>query len=139
MLKTTLFLIYTCGVFSLGFAIFHLYFWKLFDWKNDLKKLTKANQAIMQILNLRLIYIFICVGATCFIFPVELLSTKLGNCFLLGNSLFWIGRTIENLLFLKVRHRMVHILTAIFIFGAVLFAAPVFVKLVFFKPCPVTA
>jgi len=118
-------MIFLCGMYSLGFAVFHTQFWRLFDWKHDLSKLTIANKAIMQIANLRLIYFFLFVAATCFIFPEALATTPLGHFFLIGMSLFWLGRTIEQFIFLKVDHPMVHLLTYLFIIGTILFAIPV--------------
>ncbi len=120
-------LVYVCGIYSVGFAIFHMYFWKLFRWKRDLQSLSPANRAIIQIANLRLIYIFLFVAAICFLFPIELLETSLGNFFLAGNALFWLGRTIEQFLFLKINHKMVHALTFLFILGIALFALPLFI------------
>lgn len=133
--STVKYIIYLCGIYALAFAVFHAFFWKLFDWKNDLKKITIANRAIIQIANLRLIYIFLGIAAMCFIFPKDLLSTRLGNAFLLGIAIFWIGRTIEQYVFLNLKNRMLNILTALFILGAVLFASPVVIKLVFFEAC----
>lgn len=118
-------MIFLCGIYSLGFAIFHTQFWKLFDWKNDLKLLLPHNRAIMQIANSRLIYFFLFVAAICFIYPAQLLTTSLGTFFLAGMSLFWIGRTIEQFVFLRLDHPMVHLLTYIFILGAVMFAIPI--------------
>ncbi len=92
-------LIYLCGAYSLGFAVFHILFWHLFDWKNDLKKLSVANRAIIQISNLRLIYFFLLVGSICFSFPTSLYQTPLGRFFLSGISIFWLGRTIEQYIF----------------------------------------
>ena len=45
-------LIYVCGFFNIAFAVFHILFWKVFHWKNDLKQLSFTNKAIMQILNM---------------------------------------------------------------------------------------
>ena len=118
-------MIILCGLYSLGFALFHTQFWRLFDWKNDLAKLTPVNKAIMQIFNTRLIYLFLFVAAICFIFTDELSTTPLGRFFLIGMSLFWLGRTIEQFVFLKVDQPMVHLLTYIFILGTILFAIPV--------------
>ncbi|MEL1263578.1 hypothetical protein [Pseudoxanthomonas putridarboris] len=112
------------GAHSLGFALFHLAFWKLFDWKRDLARNSAANRAIMQILNLRLIYVFLGIGAACFVFTDELLRTPLGNAILAFMALFWVGRTIEQFVFLRVHHPLVHALTALFVLGALLFAIP---------------
>ncbi len=120
-------LIYCGGIYAIGFAIFHLFFWKLFDWKNDLKKLTLANRAIIQIANLRLIYFFLLVASICFVFPHDLIHTKLGNWFMIGISLFCLGRTIEQFIFLWINHAQVHILTFLFIVGTILFALPILI------------
>ncbi|MGS2740534.1 hypothetical protein [Sinomicrobium sp. M5D2P17] len=93
--------IYSCGIYSFGFAVFHIFFWKLFRWKDDLQKLSRPNRGIIQILNLRIIYYFIFVGTICFVFPKELGETQLGKFFLAGNALFWTGRTIEQFIFLR--------------------------------------
>jgi len=122
----TKWMIFLCGLYSIGFAIFHIFFWHLFDWKNDLKKLTIANRAIIQIANLRLIYFFFFVAAIFFYFPDELLETTLGRFFLLGVSLFWLGRTVEQFIFLRVKSVLVHVLTVVFAIGVILFALPLF-------------
>ncbi|WP_460907495.1 hypothetical protein [Spirosoma areae] len=119
-------LIYLCGIHSVGFAVFHVFFWRLFRWESQLKKLSLTNRAIMQILNIRLIYISLLVAFLCFRFPVELTTTALGKTFLAGMCLFWLGRTIEQFIFLRINHPTVHIVTALFIIGTVLFALPLF-------------
>ncbi|KXK40199.1 MAG: hypothetical protein UZ09_BCD002000465 [Bacteroidetes bacterium OLB9] len=118
-------IIYICGFYSLGFALFHIGFWKIFKWNDDLKKLIFANKGIMQILNVQIIYYFLFTAFVCFVFPKELLNTRLGNVFLLGSSLFWLLRTIQQFIFLKTNHYIIHILTVIFIAGTILFALPV--------------
>jgi len=118
------FIIYLGGLHSLGFAIFHMFFWKLFKWDTDLEKISKPNRAIMQIANLRLIYIFLFFSFICFFFTQDLYTTRIGKAFLLGSSLFWIGRTIEQYIFLKINHYLIHILTFLFITGAILFILP---------------
>jgi hypothetical protein len=120
-------LIYSCGIYAVGFAIFHLFFWKIFDWKNDLKKLKLVNRAIIQIANLRLIYFFLFVACICFVFPQDLVETRFGNWFMIGISLFCLGRTIEQFIFLGINHKMVHFLTFLFIVGTILFALPVLI------------
>lgn len=135
--STVKYIVYLCGIYSISFAIFHAYFWKLFDWKHDLKKISLANRAIVQIANLRLIYIFIGIAIVCFVFPKELVSSRLGNVFLLGISLFWLGRTIEQFIFLRIKSKLITGLTAIFMIGTLLFASPVLMKIFLFKPCKV--
>ncbi|MEZ0472319.1 hypothetical protein [Luteimonas salinilitoris] len=119
-------LILLCGLHSLGFALFHLAFWKLFDWKHELRKVGLPTRAITQILNLRLVYVFAGIAAICFLFPAELYGTPLGRALLLFMALFWAGRTIEQFVFLRVNRPMVHVLTGLFVLGAVLFTLPLF-------------
>jgi hypothetical protein len=120
-MKTIIFL---CGLYSIAFAIFHALFWKLFNWKKELGKLSFANRAIVQILNTRIIYFFLFIAFLCFVYPDDLITTNLGKAFLMAISLFWLGRTIEQFVFLKVNNKYVHILTIIFIVGTILFALP---------------
>ena len=103
-----------CALHSFGFAAFHLAFWKLFGWKREL----------VQILNLRLVYVFLGVGTLCLLFPAELRGTALGRALLWFMVVFWIGRTVEQFVFLRINRPLVHAPTALFVLGAVLFALP---------------
>lgn len=114
------------GVHALGFAVFHVYFWKIFRWKTELPKLHFSNRAILQILNLRLIYVSLLFATLCFFFTNELYSTTLGRFLLAGFSLFWLGRTVEQFIFLKANHWMINLLTVLFGVGFLLFLIPLF-------------
>ncbi len=116
--------IHLAGLHSLGFALFHMAFWRLFRWRETLRTATLADRAIIQILNLRLIYVFLGIAALCLCLAEDLHSTTLGRAILLGMSLFWVGRTIEQFVFLRVHRPLVHVLTALFVLGAALFAVP---------------
>lgn len=119
-------LIRTAGLHSLAFALFHVGFWKLFRWRDTLRSASVADRAILQILNLRLIYVFLAVAVLCFGFTADLHGTPLGRAVLVGMSLFWVGRTIEQFVFLRIDGLFIHVLTALFVVGAVLFALPLF-------------
>lgn len=116
-----------CGVYSLSFAVFHLLFWKIFNWKETLKTANVANRAIIQIANLRLIYIFMMVAFFYLFYYKELSSSHWGNIFFISNAIFWLGRTIEQFIFLKINHSMVHTLTVIFIIGFILFSLAAYI------------
>lgn len=124
-MKTVIFL---CGLYNIGFTIFHISFWKIFKWRSDLEKLSFANKAVMQLLNVQIIYYFLFVAFICFYFPTELLTTSLGQVFLGGSSLFWFVRTIQQFVFLRANHYKIHILTIIFLVGTILFAIPILTK-----------
>jgi hypothetical protein len=86
---------------SLASAIFHTEFWRIFEWKADLSNLSAANRAIVQVANLQLIYVLLAVAVACLFLPSDLLGTRLGHWFLGGMSVFWIGRVIEQFIFLR--------------------------------------
>ncbi len=117
-------LIKICGIYDILFFVFHLFFWKLFDWKNDLAKLKPGNRAIMQILNLRLIYIFLLMFLASFFYAEELAATQMGKFFLLGFFLFWFGRLIEQFIFLRMKSKIVTILTITLIIGVIMHLLP---------------
>ena len=124
-------LVLLAGLHSLGFAVFHAGFWRMLRWSSTLESAGTVNRAVIQVLNLRLIYVFLGIAALCFFFPHELAGTTLGRALLLGMSGFWIGRTIEQFVFFRSPRNadrpVVNALTVLFAIGAVLFALPVFV------------
>ena len=117
-----------CGVYNLAFAIFHVLFWKIFKWNEDLKGNSVGNRSIIQILNIRLIYIFLLMSFIYFFYPDQLLETKIGYVLLIGFAGFWIGRTVEQFIFLRIKSKMVRVLTIVFFVGIVLHLLPIVVK-----------
>ena len=117
-------IVLAAGIHSAAFALFHIAFWRLFRWRDTLQRATPVDRAVIQILNLRLTYVFAMVAALCFAFPVELHSTPLGRAVLAGMALFWVGRTVEQFIFLRINRPAMQLLTAAFVLGAVLFAWP---------------
>lgn len=120
-------LIYIGGIYCLIFAVFHLAFWKLFDWKNELPKLKSVNRGVMQVLNLRLTYVFLVVAFISFFFADDLINTKLGNVILGAISIFAVMRAIEQLIFWKIEKIGVAFFF-VFLIGAGIFAVPLFSK-----------
>jgi len=121
-------LVYIGAGYSFFFALFHCGFWKMCKWKDELKKLLPDNSAIMQTLNVHLIYYLLFAGIICIVFPAELTNTKLGNAFLLGCSGFWVLRTVNQFIFFKDKILTAISMSLFFIAGAVVYALPVFVK-----------
>jgi len=105
--------------------VFHLAFWKLFDWKRELPKLKPVNRGVMQVLNLRLTYVFLVVAFISFFYADELLTTSLGKVILAATSLFALMRAVEQLIFWKIEKIGV-IFFVIFLIGASLYAIPLF-------------
>ena len=116
-------LIYLGGIYCVAFAVFHLAFWRLFDWRRELPKLKPVNRGVLQVLNLRLTYVFFVVGFLCFFFTQDLLATRLGRVLLGAVSLFCLMRAIEQPLFWKF-DKISAALFTVLLAGAVIFALP---------------
>ena len=123
-MKSTLLLM--GGIYSFAFAAFHMCFWKIFRWKADLARLTSVNRAIMQVINLRLIYVFMIVGLTTVLFPGPLLATDLGVFILGATSLFWLMRALEQIIFFGLHTAASIMMFGVFLIGCGLFAAIIF-------------
>ncbi|HST44915.1 MAG TPA: hypothetical protein VLK29_06800 [Luteimonas sp.] len=113
--------IWICAVHSAGFALFHLAFWRLFNWPASLRATTRPNRAILQIANLQLVVVFAGVAAMCVAFPGPLGSSPLGRALLGGMALFWAVRLVGQFIWLRVHHPLVHALSALFALGVVAF------------------
>lgn len=112
------------GVFHLAIAIFHLFFWRIFRWKEDLASLTRINRAIVQILNLCLTFLFFVMAYVSFFHAAELLSTPLGHIILVSIALFWVLRLILQFVFFGARHRISILFILLFLVGASLYLFP---------------
>ena len=81
-------LVAACGLHSAAFALFHLAFWRLFDWPRSLQATTLPNRAILQIANTQLVWVFAGIALLCFAMPDQLATTLLGRAVLAGMAVF---------------------------------------------------
>lgn len=114
-------LLFLCGLQSFALAVFHLFFWKILRWKTELAKLGVVNRGVMQIMNVQLIALFIAVGVACFYFGGTLNDGAVGRFFLGAIAAFWLLRLVQQFIFLKQDHWVMHVLSGVFALGAVLF------------------
>ena len=112
------------GVLTAAFAVFHLFFWKLFRWKLDLAKLSSVNRAIVQILNLCLTFTFVIFAYLSLAHTAELLATNLGRSLLFLIAVFWYLRAVEQAVFFGLRKPVSVLLFVIFLIGGSLYAMP---------------
>lgn len=112
------------GFYCIAFLVFHLMFWKLFKWKEQLAKLWKANSAIMQVLNLCLIFVFAIMAYVSIFNTYELMNTRLGEVLLVSFSLFWFFRTIEQIVFFKLKTKITVIFMVVFLIGTAIYLYP---------------
>lgn len=117
-------LIFIGGVFNFGFAVFHLLFWKLFDWKTELASLNFINRNVMQIMNLCLTLVFFIFAYISIFHTSELLSTGLGFTLILSISIFWFLRAIEQVIFFRLSKPISWVLFILFLIGGLLYGVP---------------
>jgi len=116
--------IYLGGIFNLVFAVFHLSFWRIFNWQKDLKDIRFVNRAIMQILNLCLTFVFFIFAYLSFSFTFDLLITRLGHSILISISLFWFMRAFMQIAFFGLKNKLSTILFVLFLCGGFIYMYP---------------
>ncbi len=114
------------GIYTIGLIMFHILFWRLFDWNNDLQSLSFINRATMQVLNISLMFAFIIFAYVSLVHTGDLLTSSLGRSLLLLMALFWLARTIQQIIFYKLHHRASWAFLLLFLAGAILYAIPAF-------------
>ena len=87
------------GVINLLFVMFHLSFWKIFNWQQDLVTISADNRAIMQVLNIHTAYVLLIFAILSFVFSEEIVSSKLGRFIALAVAAFWILRAMNQIIF----------------------------------------
>ena len=112
------------GLYNICLIIFHLLFWRIFNWKHDLRSLTFLNRATMQVLNISLTVIFVFFSYISFIHTTDLVKTNLGNSVLVFMAVFWILRSIQQIVFYKLKHWVSYAFLLFFLVGAVLYGVP---------------
>jgi hypothetical protein len=77
-------ILYTCGIINFILAIFHMFFWKLLNWSEELPRLSNVNQGILQIANIILIFIILYFAIMSFIMArhekIEMYSKSIIIC-----------------------------------------------------------
>ena len=109
-------LILLAAIFNLGFGLFHLLFWRLFDWRDNLASLKPVNRAIVPVLNLALTFMFMMVGILLIVSPAV-------DELLIGMTLFWLFRAALQPIWFGLGHWLSKLMFVLFIAGAVLHPA----------------
>ena len=86
--------IYAAAGYNVALAAFHLAFWRLFRWKDELAKLHPLNRGVMQVMNAMLIFLFLSVALIQVRFAPDLTGTGLGRTVLGGMATFWLVRAV---------------------------------------------
>ncbi len=115
------------GIYKLSFAVFHLLFWKIFDWKIDLPRLKLVNRAIVQVLNLCLTFVFIAFGVLSLLYSAEMAQTDLGRALISVAALFWLLRAVEQIVFFGLKSWISSAFLIVFIGGFCLYSMALFI------------
>ena len=110
------------GLFSGAFAVFHLFFWKLFRWRSELAKLSSLNRAVVQVLNLCLTFVFVVFAYISLVHASELVASELGRSLLLLIAAFWYLRAVEQIFFFGLRKPLSVVFLVLFLAGGSLYA-----------------
>jgi hypothetical protein len=86
--------IYAAAGYNVALTVFHLGFWRLFRWKEELPKLHPVNRGVMQVLNLMLTFVFLMLTALLVLHAGEVTGSRLGRSLLAGMTAFWVIRAI---------------------------------------------
>lgn len=117
-------LILSGGIYMLGLIVFHILFWRIFNWPESLMPLNRINKSTIQVLNLSITFIFAIFAYISFAHSDELLNTELGKSLLVLISTLWLFRTALQVLFYGVRHKASLALSAYFFLGSLLYGIP---------------
>ena len=91
------------GVLWMICFVFHVFFWRLFDWKHGLESIAKVNNGIIQVLNLCLMLCFLIFAYISLVQTDELLTSSLGKSLIVGMALFGIFRVVEQFMFFDLQ------------------------------------
>ena len=112
------------AIYNLALVVFHLLFWKLFNWADDLRSLSVLNRATMQVMNLSLVVVFLMFAYLSLVHTDQLYSTTLGRALLLSIAVFFMLRAILQVVFFRLQHWISYVFLAYFIAGGVLYGIP---------------
>lgn len=118
------------GILTLLIALFHTRFYRMFNWRDALRKVNARDSRVLYTIHLALLLLFFALGGLSLVYACEL-SRSAGLAFGLnvGLSLFWMWRTIWQLTYFKSAKgkkppAISIILTIIFFLLAIAYAIP---------------
>jgi len=113
--------LYIAAAYNAGFGLFHLGFWKFFEWKRDLGKVSEVNRGVMQVLNICLTLVFTGAAVLYATGGQALYSSSIGQGLLIFFAVFWALRLVLQPVFFG-NDRISLVFSGIFAAGAALHA-----------------
>lgn len=118
-------LIIAGGIYNIILIIFHISFWRIFNWPDTINTLSHINKSTIQVLNISITFVFGIFAYISIVHTQELLTTSLGNTLLVFMSALWLFRAIQQVIFYKLKHRASLGLFLFFVGGSIIYAFPV--------------
>jgi len=112
------------GFYNIALVVFHLLFWRLFNWDEDLRSLSFINRATMQVMNLSLVVVFALFAYLSLVHSYELFATALGHAVLLSIAVLFLLRALLQVVFFRLRHWLSFLFLLFFLAGSVLYGIP---------------
>lgn len=86
--------VYAAAGYNVALAVFHLGFWRMFRWSEELPKLHPVNRGVVQVMNLMLMAFLLLMAAVQVLNATELTATPLGRLLVAGMAGLWVLRAI---------------------------------------------
>ncbi len=112
------------GVYHLLFAIFHLFWPKLFQWDKNLSSLDLINRQLLPIMSGLIIYIFMIVFVISSFFSSEVIGSVAGHIFLYSVAGFWLIRAFMQIVYYGLKEKVAVVFFIIFLAGIGLYTIP---------------
>jgi hypothetical protein len=113
--------IHAAAGYDVALALFHVAFWRIFRWKEELPKLHRVNRGAMQMMNLMLIVAFLTAAALLLFLPGEVTGTRFGRVWLGGWTVFWLVRAaLQPVVFRDSGAKLNAVFASVFFAGAML-------------------
>ncbi len=104
-------------IFNASFGVFHLLFWRLFNWPASLAGSGRINVGITQVLNLCLTFVFFAIAAG---LAMSAPQSAIAKPILLAGGVFWAFRAILQPIYFPIRPPVSLALLALFVLGSII-------------------
>lgn len=118
--------VYVGGALHAAFAVFHLMFSRLFNWREELAPLSPLNRGVVPVMNLSLVVAFLGAAYLSFTFAADLVGTAVGRGVCFALAVFWLARLFQQFIFFGLRRPMSWVLSLAFLVLGAIYALPLF-------------
>ncbi|MCP4129834.1 MAG: hypothetical protein GY754_02340 [bacterium] len=122
-------LIYIGGGYHLLFAVFDVFWPKIFNWKETLEPLDETNRALLKITNKLIIVLYSVFAYISFFHTGELLGSGLGNTLLASIAIYWFIRALMQPVYIGLKEKGSLPFFIAFLAGSAFYSVPLIVSL----------